>query len=271
MTLHTSPNCAVTGGSGGLLQPYSQDCNTAVNGNEGCSFHETNPASYGTTLNQDGGAIYAMEWTSDGISIWWWGGGNPAPADVLGDNPDPTAWGPPSSQWAGDGCVWDQHFLTHQIIFDMTFCGDWAGQVFATDPVCSAKGACTDYVANTPGDFSESYWSVNALKLYQDNGADIATNATKRAAASQAAPQDIPKASQTVDAKAAIKAAQAGIDKRAAASQIAPHLVPKESQTVDAKLAVSRAQADKAKADGNGKRGVDQMAEIRRRKYAHLA
>jgi len=72
MTLHSSPNCAVTNGGVGILQPYSQDCNTQVNGNEGCSFHETNSVSYGAGMNANGGAQYAMEWTSAGVKVWWW-------------------------------------------------------------------------------------------------------------------------------------------------------------------------------------------------------
>jgi hypothetical protein len=267
MTLHTSPNCAVTDGGNGLLQPYSQNCDTAVNGNEGCSFHETNSASYGNGLNSAGGAIYAMEWTSAGISIWWWGGGNPAPADVLGDNPNPSAWGPPSSTWGGAGCVWDQHFANHQIVFDITFCGDWAGSAGVFDQMCPGIGSCTDYVANNAGDFKDTYWSVPALKLYQDSGAltqrdfenaihnstqteeqvkrcqDMGLCKREPAGASQVAPNKVPKASQTVNPEVAHKNAKANLGRRAAASQIAPSKVPKASQTVDAVKAHNRAKA----------------------------
>lgn len=49
--------------------------------------------------------------------------------------------------------------------------GDWAGAVWNQDSTCAATGSsCEDYVKNNPGAFSEAYWTVNALKVYSDDG-----------------------------------------------------------------------------------------------------
>jgi len=61
--------------------------------------------------------------------------------------------------------------MNHNIVFDTTFCGDWAGSVWSSDATCSALAStCQDYVANNPGDFVDAYWLINSLKVYQQSG-----------------------------------------------------------------------------------------------------
>ena len=112
--------------------------------------------------------------TSSGVSIWRWGRGN-TPSDVLGSNPNPAGWGQPASQWAGSGCDWDSHFQNQNLVFDTTFCGDWAGNAFQSCSAANNGQTCQDFVANNPSAFKNAYWSVNALKVYQTDGAS--TNA----------------------------------------------------------------------------------------------
>jgi len=96
-----------------------------------------------------------MEWTSDFIKIWFFPRGS-IPSNIQKGNPDPTTWGTPISNFAGQ-CVLDDHFANHQIIFDTTFCGDWAGAVWEGDPVCRNKASmCVNYVAEFPEDFEDA-------------------------------------------------------------------------------------------------------------------
>ncbi|KAL8718322.1 MAG: hypothetical protein Q9181_008219 [Wetmoreana brouardii] len=113
-----------------------------------------------------------MEWTSGAINIWYFPRDHGLPSDVLGPNPNPSAWGTATASFAGgSGCDIDQHFMNNNIVFDTTFCGDWAGAVWGQDSTCSAlAGSCQDYVQNHPEAFAEAYWTVNSLKVYQDNG-----------------------------------------------------------------------------------------------------
>ena len=208
MTLHTSASCAIQSVGNALLPAFSQDCNVAVNGNQGCSFHDTDSAFYGTGLNNNNGAIFAMEWTSTGISIWRWAHGS-APGDALADSPSPSNWGPPSAQWGGVGCDWDSHFQNHNLLFDTTFCGDWAGNTFGSCAAANNGQTCQDFVQNNPGAFANAYWSVNALKVYQDNGASQNNVAASPTAKSSAITVSTPVASpslvaQTTTSKAAV-------------------------------------------------------------------
>ncbi len=141
MTLHTSPNCSV----GGL------DCNKD-NGNTGCGMQSRLLDSYGAGFNQQGGGVYAMEWTSSAIKIWFFPR-QTIPTD--GVEPDPSTWGLPSATFtAGSTCDFDAHFRDLRIVslqppflswigaghetrkaaddrscqvINLTFCGDWAG------------------------------------------------------------------------------------------------------------------------------------------------
>jgi hypothetical protein len=56
-------------------------------------------------------------------------------------------------------------------VFDTTFCGDWAGNVWSGDPVCGSQApSCQSFVQNNPSAFTDAYWLVNSLKVYQSNG-----------------------------------------------------------------------------------------------------
>lgn len=114
MTLHTSPGCAIDSAGSASVQPTTEDCDTSVDGNAGCSFHDTDTTSYGTGFNNNGGGVFAMEWTSDGVSIWHFSHSN-VPSDALGDAPVPSGWGAPVANWAGTGCDWDAHLMNHNL------------------------------------------------------------------------------------------------------------------------------------------------------------
>ena len=174
MTMHTSQGCTLV----------NQDCQ----GNQGCAATGGGPSSYGTGLNSAGGGIFATEWTSDSINIWFFSHGS-APGDISGPNPNPSGWGNPTSSFVGgSGCDIDSHFMNNNLIFDTTFCGDWAGNVFFQDSTCSALGAstCQDYVQNNPGAFKESYWAINSLKVYEQGDSTSSAVIAQDTSSSQA-------------------------------------------------------------------------------------
>ncbi|KAL8640477.1 MAG: hypothetical protein Q9228_002604 [Teloschistes exilis] len=158
MTMHTSGGCSLAGNN--------------CQGSLGCPIKPTQSNNYGTGMNNAGGGVYAMEWTSSVINIWYFPRDHGLPSDSLGPNPDPSRWGPATASFAGGaGCEIDQHFQNNNIIFDTTFCGDWAGGVWGQDGTCAAlAGSCQDYVQNHPEAFADAYWTVNSLKIYEDNG-----------------------------------------------------------------------------------------------------
>ncbi len=166
ITLHTSAGCNVdTSGELDSTTPGNTNCN-AGNGNDGCSQSTANTAAYGPGLNAAGGGVYVMEWTSEAISVWFLSRGSDAATNALSASPDSTTFGTPVARFSG--CDIDAHFHDHNIVFNTALCGDWAGQVWGQDPTCSAQAStCQDYVSGNAADFSEAYWLINRVNVYQ--------------------------------------------------------------------------------------------------------
>jgi hypothetical protein len=174
MTLHTAPGCSIGKDTSAFSGSVTTgNCDVAAEDqskNAGCSIQDPSKQSYGAGLNQNGGAVFAMEWNSDAISVYRFTRDS-IPADVLGDSPNPSGWGKPAAKFAG-ACDIDKMFAEQQIIIDTTFCGAWAGAPNVwEDGSCGKKAAtCEEWVRDNPQAFTEAYWEINALKVYQNDG-----------------------------------------------------------------------------------------------------
>lgn len=125
---HTGGTCTVsqsplemTGVSNGDDCDYYDQTNGGYNG-AGCGAFSGASNSFGSSFNANGGGVYAMEWTSDAIKVWFFPRGS-IPSDIDSGTPDPSGWGLPFSIFNGPSCDIDANFQNHQIIFDTTFCG----------------------------------------------------------------------------------------------------------------------------------------------------
>ncbi|KAI9851854.1 MAG: hypothetical protein M1838_002570 [Thelocarpon superellum] len=169
IALHTGDNCSMDQGySQSIGVPGPTDCAVSTS-YTGCTEQDKNPGSYGQAFNDGEGGVYAMEWNSDHIAVWWWARRD-IPADVTSGNPDPTSWATPVARFKGS-CDIDSHFSNHQIIFDITFCGDLAGQTDVWGATCAGKHqgmTCSDYVMSSTDGFKQAYWEIVSLKVYQD-------------------------------------------------------------------------------------------------------
>eukprot|EP00483_Globobulimina_turgida_P001412 UN01414 len=162
-TLHTNPGCDMTNAPKNYSgQTGATNCYSAQN--IGCGITCTNANSFGAAFNSRNGGLYAMEWTARSIQMWMWSEGS-IPNTAKSDNPDTSQFGKPYAQfYFGSWCP-TSHFKNHQVVFDLTFCGDWDGAVFGKD--CPGKGSCNDYVKNNPSAFREAYWNIHFMKVFQ--------------------------------------------------------------------------------------------------------
>ncbi|CAE6376808.1 unnamed protein product [Rhizoctonia solani] len=162
-SLHTTPGCNMTATPRPMTGvAESTECDVSKNFNQGCGvrFEE---GSYGPGFNARKGGWYAMRRTQDGISVWFWGRDDSSvPEDVrCGDKKlRPESWGLPVADFPADNCDMRSHFGSHKIVFDLTFCGDWAGNEY---PNSGCPGTCVDFVDNNPKAFVEAYWEINSL------------------------------------------------------------------------------------------------------------
>jgi len=142
----------------------------------GDSTEQVELPSYGEAFNKVGGGIYATEWTSTSISVWFIPRNSAIYTAHFSGNatatPDPSKWGTPLAHFSGSGCDYVERFKNLKMIFNITFCGEWAGEDKEWVKSCAAKtGAptCKDYVRDNPEVFTEAYWEVAGVKWYQQN------------------------------------------------------------------------------------------------------
>ena len=72
-----------------------------------------------------------MEWTSLAIRIWFFPRDS-IPDSITSGSPDVNAFGLPVANFQGS-CDIDHYFYNHSLIFNIDFCGQWAGPTFNTD------------------------------------------------------------------------------------------------------------------------------------------
>lgn len=149
------------------------DCN-AGNGNTGCSQRGTSTSNFGKGFNNAQGGVYAMEWTDEAISIWFWPRSSIPSAIKRSSSSsssstiNPRNFGTPLAKFTGgSGCDISKHFNGHAITINTALCGDWAGQNWESDSTCKKKArTCAEYVANNPEAFKDAYWLFNSIKVY---------------------------------------------------------------------------------------------------------
>ncbi|TFK35124.1 glycoside hydrolase family 16 protein [Crucibulum laeve] len=167
-TLHTGPGCTMppyrlqTGMSNG------DNCDVYATYNAGCSVGFQNPLSYGPQFNRNGGGWYAMERTPFYVKVWFWTREDIfVPHDVKhgGSHINTGSWGIPAAYFPNTSCNFDKFFSDHNIIINLTLCGDWAGN----DDVYSNSGCpstCVDHVNNNPSAFADAYFDIASLRIY---------------------------------------------------------------------------------------------------------
>ncbi|TVY48138.1 Endo-1,3(4)-beta-glucanase [Lachnellula occidentalis] len=177
-TLHTSSGCTMQS-TGSLASSIltTGDCNSGT----GCGMTTVDSSNYGTGFNAGGGGVYAMEWTSTAINVYFFPRAAGIPSDITSGSPNPANWTKPIAAFSGSGCDIDQHFMNHNLVFDTTFCGQWAGEVWGANSKCSALAStCNAYVAGNPTAFASSYWLINSVKVYQASAAKRDAPVAKR-------------------------------------------------------------------------------------------
>ncbi|ETW80501.1 glycoside hydrolase family 16 protein [Heterobasidion irregulare TC 32-1] len=169
VSLHTAPDCTMPQQRAQTGTVISTDCSGLANSNQGCGTQMTQAESYGAPFNAAGGGWYAMQRARGrGVRVWFWGRNDQGvPVEVragAGLVESVEGWGMPGADGAEGTCGFDEHFDDHVAVFDLTFCGDWAGSAWSSSGC--GQGTCEDFVNNNPAAFAESYWEINSLRVY---------------------------------------------------------------------------------------------------------
>ncbi|KAF7968484.1 hypothetical protein HWV62_30473 [Athelia sp. TMB] len=159
----------VTPNQSTLQTTVGTDCNANDNGNAGCGVKSVDQASYGPAFNNAGGGWYALERTSSYIKVWFWErGATSVPSGVSGgaSSINTANWGEPTAFFPNTDCNISSSFGSLNIIINLTFCGDWAGQssVYASS---GCPSTCNAYVAANPSAFTNAYFDFASLRIYE--------------------------------------------------------------------------------------------------------
>lgn len=164
-TLHTTTGCTMPADTSQMTGSWKQlDCDWLVNGNAGCGVRMSNPNSYGPGFNANGGGVYALERTNREMKVWFFPRGT-APTDIGTDSVNTDAWGTPAAYFPSTQCDFDAKFAAHNIIINLTLCGDWAGSPNVYPGSCPQS--CISHVDNNPGAFREAFWDFASINVYQ--------------------------------------------------------------------------------------------------------
>ncbi|KAJ7166795.1 glycoside hydrolase family 16 protein [Mycena filopes] len=169
VTLHTAPGCTMPASRTQTGTTLLTNCDVNVAGNSGCGVSVGTAPSYGPTFNADGGGWYAIERTPSFINVWFWSrNAANVPADVKagGAAVNTGNWGTPAANFPNTDCNLNQFFSANNIIINLTFCGDWAGQA----GIYGASGCpstCNSYVDSNPSAFTNAYFQFNSINIYQ--------------------------------------------------------------------------------------------------------
>lgn len=164
MALHTSKGCKMGQKREETGKILTKDCYSGTNPNTGCGVQGPQD-TYGQALNANGGGVYAMEWRSEGIRMWFFPRSN-IPSDITeGVSPDPSSWGTALADFPNTNCDIGSHFRNQSIIANIDLCGDWAGNA-AVYTAHGCPGLCTDFVANNAAAFETAFWQWNGWQVY---------------------------------------------------------------------------------------------------------
>ncbi|KAJ1022087.1 hypothetical protein NDA18_005321 [Ustilago nuda] len=198
VSAHTSSSCTIPNSISDATGTVAYtNCSAYAPSNPGCrvEMNGTSTPTWGTALNRAGGGIIAMErsfgTTGKGVRVWYFPNNSPStlPSDlkrsstsVNTDNwPTPNAYLPISSCYAD--------FAAHKIIFDITLCGDWAGNTYNQSGCNAQYPACSYQVGYNGSSFNQSYWEVESLRLFTEGGGTANAKNSPQTASSQKSTQ----------------------------------------------------------------------------------
>ncbi|BFZ56199.1 hypothetical protein PYCC9005_003241 [Savitreella phatthalungensis] len=174
VSLHTGTNCNTWNiqNRNQTGEALSDMCFSKIT-NVGCGTRSQNATSFGAAFNKRKGGVYALDWRTNGIRVWFFPRDH-LPADLSSSSSAGITmqdWGLPDANFPDTGCDIVKSFRNHAIIFDLTFCGDWAGNqaVWSASPCSSQYSTCIEYMQSQDAAtaLKDMSWRIRSLKVYQ--------------------------------------------------------------------------------------------------------
>ncbi|KIK98984.1 glycoside hydrolase family 16 protein [Paxillus rubicundulus Ve08.2h10] len=170
MSLHTEPGCTQVSPNETSTLVTSTNCAYDANSNQGCIVQDPSTTSFGAGFAGPGGGAYVTEFATTGISIWFFERSQ-IPSTLANNESiiDTATFGTPVGNWPSTGCNVQEFFQPQQLIFDITLCGDFAGNAAIFNQTCS--GVCyNDYVIGSPSNYNNAYFEIGYVRVFSPPG-----------------------------------------------------------------------------------------------------
>ncbi|OJA18491.1 hypothetical protein AZE42_08011 [Rhizopogon vesiculosus] len=170
MAIHTTPGCTQNVSEYQLgTSGSTTNCSEA----SGCTVTETSPNSYESGFAVAGGGVFATQFDSSGIFIWFWSRPD-IPASISQSDSasmDISQWGTPHASYFSSTCNISQFFSAQNLVLDITLCGDWAGTGDNYNASCGNSGPtglCYQDCVVGPGSprYDNAYFNISYLRAY---------------------------------------------------------------------------------------------------------
>ncbi|KXJ95399.1 concanavalin A-like lectin/glucanase domain-containing protein [Microdochium bolleyi] len=175
---HTDKGCNLPD-TGFLGNQGPEQCDSKE-GHLGCHYAAParDPTSYGDAFNAADGGVYALEWDDAHLKMWHFPRAG-IPIDIQVGRPQPSKWGLPHALFGGSGCDADTYFYNMSLVLNINFCGNYAGNLWTETDTCNQlASSCEAYVAGHPEAYTEAYWDVRYIDVYEKKAA-IANNGSR--------------------------------------------------------------------------------------------
>ncbi len=124
------------------------------------SIAQTGDGTSGYAINKKGGGVYACQWIPNGnIKMWFF------PRELVNryipfnsTNINLSFWPKPYAEFK----TCPNAFKNHKLIINTNLCGKWANNDFP-----NKANDCLAYVNDPNNDFSQAYWLINYIKVFQ--------------------------------------------------------------------------------------------------------
>lgn len=143
MALHTSSGCSMGVKRKETGTVLSKSCVNSTDDNAGCGV-DAGTATFGTSYNDNGGGVMAVELRSAGIRIWQFAR-SAIPSDVTSGSPNPSTWGEATADFPSTDCDIGSHFKNQSIITNIDLCGTWAGAPSVYSETCGSSSFVTPF------------------------------------------------------------------------------------------------------------------------------
>ncbi|KAJ7154734.1 glycoside hydrolase family 16 protein [Mycena filopes] len=179
-SIHTGSGCSIPSSSVSsmtqvkIVSTEGDDCDATVNP-AACGFSDKSAATFGPGFNAAGGGVYALQFDTSGIKMWFFQAGK-VPSDISSKDPNPANWGSPRMAVPTSSCSPTTYFQDLMMVVDTNLGGSFTEGVWAVDGAGGQSKSCkTSTGSDTAAEYIKSHgsefgaaaqWKINGFYVY---------------------------------------------------------------------------------------------------------